>query len=100
MTVIPFPKRATGAKDETAAASNPDSSAKERAPDMIIDRTQAPRSLSDDLSRQLSALYGPCIDCADCNGLCHELIEALMLPGAVLNRPSRRRTDDEPRKAP
>lgn len=44
----------------------------------------APRTAS--LSIELSKLSGPCVGCTDCNGLCRELIDALVVPHAVLSK--------------
>jgi ferredoxin len=53
---------------------------------MPIEHSKAPSRLSAKLARQLNELYGPCIECEECYGLCPALIEALMLPDAILNR--------------
>ncbi|MDK3071668.1 hypothetical protein QO034_00970 [Sedimentitalea sp. JM2-8] len=44
----------------------------------------APRTAA--LSLELSKLNGPCVGCTDCNGLCKELIEALIVPDVILSR--------------
>ncbi len=46
----------------------------------------APRTVA--LSNELSKLTGPCVGCTDCNGLCKELIEAMVLPDMILSRKS------------
>ncbi len=53
---------------------------------MSIEHSKAPARLSTELARRLNELYGPCIECEECHGLCPALIEALMLPDAILNR--------------
>ena len=53
---------------------------------MSIEHSRAPARLSAELARRLNQLYGPCIECEECHGLCPALIEALMLPDAILNR--------------
>lgn len=44
----------------------------------------APRTKS--VSIELSKLNGPCVGCTDCDGLCKELIEALVVPDIILSR--------------
>lgn len=44
----------------------------------------APRTAA--LSLELSKLNGPCVGCTDCDGLCKELIEALIVPDVILSR--------------
>lgn len=51
---------------------------------MSIKRGKPPAGLTEALSGKLHGLYGPCIECEECFGLCPSLIEALMLPDAVL----------------
>jgi len=53
---------------------------------LTIHRSKAPAHYSRELAKQLNALYGPCIECKDCHGLCPSLIEALTLPDAVLKK--------------
>lgn len=45
---------------------------------------QAPRVCA--LAAELNTLNIPCIGCKDCDGLCHALIEALVVPGIILKR--------------
>lgn len=45
----------------------------------ITSRTQA-------LGLAVSELNGPCVGCADCNGLCADLIDALVVPDIVLSK--------------
>ena len=42
----------------------------------------APRTKA--LSQDIGALHGPCVGCSKCAGLCHALIEALVLPDIIL----------------
>lgn len=53
---------------------------------MSIDRLAgfAPRTRA--LASDLAVLQGPCVGCTDCEGLCRELIEALVLPDVVLGK--------------
>ncbi len=44
----------------------------------------APRTAR--LARELARLQTPCIGCSECRGLCHALIEALVLPEVILGR--------------
>lgn len=62
---------------------------------MKIDRGRPGAANSEKLAEVLNTLYGPCIECSECHGLCPSLIEALMLPDAVLkkNRRSEARND-------
>ena len=45
---------------------------------------QAPRVCA--LAAELNTLNILCIGCKDCDGLCHALIEALVVPGIILKR--------------
>ncbi|WP_223426759.1 hypothetical protein [Tateyamaria pelophila] len=38
------------------------------------------------LAKEINTLTGPCVGCTECDGLCHALIEALVVPGIVLQR--------------
>jgi hypothetical protein len=51
---------------------------------MRIDRNigYAPRTQA--ISQKLMEASGQCVDCPDCQGLCKELIEVLVLPDMVL----------------
>ena len=51
---------------------------------MQIDRHAGHAPASHTVARQVSMLRGPCLECSNCRGLCHELIEMLTLPRAVL----------------
>lgn len=53
---------------------------------MTIQRSKPPSRRTEELSRRLGELYGPCIACAECHGMCPSLIEALMLPDMILNK--------------
>ncbi|WP_428926875.1 hypothetical protein [Marinibacterium sp. SX1] len=56
---------------------------------MKIDRSFVPSPRSQELLAKLDDIHGPCLGCADCNGFCAELIEALMLPDAVIRGTTR-----------
>ncbi|QEW18082.1 hypothetical protein LA6_000239 [Marinibacterium anthonyi] len=56
---------------------------------MNIDRTRPPTARLKELSRKLDEIYGPCLACEDCTGICAALIDALMLPDVIV-RPARR----------
>lgn len=94
MKIIPFPSRAQGADLLVTQNPGPDDRPMEEATEMEIARQPAPRHMSDELSRQIASIFGPCIDCADCSGACMDLVDALMVPDAVLGRASRRRDGD------
>ncbi|WP_424985500.1 hypothetical protein [Microbulbifer sp. S227A] len=53
---------------------------------MYISRqiAEAPRTAA--LTNEISKLNGPCIGCTECNGLCKELIEALVVPDMILSK--------------
>jgi len=53
---------------------------------MTIQRSKPPSNRTDELARRLNDLYGPCIACAECHGMCPALIEALILPDVILNK--------------
>lgn len=53
---------------------------------MFISRqiADAPRTAA--LTTEITKLNGPCIGCTECDGLCKELIEALVVPELVLSK--------------
>lgn len=53
---------------------------------MFISRqiADAPRTAA--LASEIAKLNNPCVGCSDCNGLCKELIEALVLPDIILSK--------------
>lgn len=53
---------------------------------MNITRSQLDTSRLNALSVELATLQGPCVGCTDCNGLCAELIDALVLPDVILSK--------------
>ncbi len=53
---------------------------------MNIHRLVAAAPRTADLTVELAKLNGPCVGCTDCDGLCKELIEALVLPDVILSR--------------
>lgn len=46
----------------------------------------APRTVA--LGAEIAKLTGPCVGCPGCNGLCRELIDALVMPDLILSRRS------------
>lgn len=38
------------------------------------------------IAQQIEAISGPCIGCKDCQGLCVELIDAVLVPGLVIRK--------------
>lgn len=46
----------------------------------------APRTRA--LASELAMLQGPCVGCEGCEGMCKELIEAIVLPDAILKKGS------------
>tara|TARA_R110002020_G_scaffold370688_2_gene582303 strand:- start:6543 stop:6827 length:285 start_codon:yes stop_codon:yes gene_type:complete len=87
--IIPFPSRAHRAKTKVTQTPRPDDRTKEEATEMEIARQPTPRTRTNTLSRQLSTIHGPCIDCPGCNGTCLALLDALTVPDAVLRRSAR-----------
>ncbi|MGR3803372.1 hypothetical protein [Marinibacterium profundimaris] len=59
---------------------------------MKIDRSFPPSPRSQELLAKLNGIYGPCVGCTVCDGLCQALIDALMLPDVIV-RHDRTRTD-------
>lgn len=53
---------------------------------MKIDRFAAFAPRTRALASDLAILQGPCVGCTDCEGLCRDLIDALVLPDAVLKK--------------
>lgn len=53
---------------------------------MTVSRGRVPDQHTGMLARELAALNGPCVGCADCKGLCAPLIDALTLPDLVLSK--------------
>ena len=51
---------------------------------MQIDRRPAHAPRTRDMAVQIAGLKSGCIGCSDCKGLCHELIEAMLVPDLVL----------------
>lgn len=53
---------------------------------MFVSRhiAQAPRTEA--LASEIAKLNAPCIGCTNCNGLCRELIDALVVPDLVLTK--------------
>ena len=56
---------------------------------MEITRKLAHAPKTTAISREIPMLKGPCLACAECDGLCAELIEVMTLPQAVLSRDAR-----------
>ena len=53
---------------------------------MNIIRSKPASGNSQALSHSLLELNGPCVGCEGCEGLCAELIDALIVPGLILSR--------------
>lgn len=53
---------------------------------MNILRSNTDTSRINALTVELSTLQGPCVGCSDCNGLCAELIDALVIPDVILSK--------------
>ncbi|MBV7407514.1 hypothetical protein [Maritimibacter sp. DP1N21-5] len=51
---------------------------------MQIDRKAGFAPRTRELGATLTGLKSGCVGCTDCKGLCHELIEALVVPDMVL----------------
>lgn len=51
---------------------------------MIIDRSRPPTARLKELSCKLDEIYGPCLACEECTGICASLIDALMLPDMIV----------------
>lgn len=66
---------------------------------MKIDRSFPPSPRSKELLSKLNELYGPCIACKTCDGLCEALIDALMLPDIIV-KDNRTSNDRAPQAAP
>ena len=52
---------------------------------MNITRSPAVTERSEALGRRIAGMGTRCVGCTDCRGLCHELIEAIVVPEIVLN---------------
>ncbi len=53
---------------------------------MNITRSNTDTTRTASLTVELATLQGPCVGCTDCNGLCAELIDALMIPDIILSK--------------
>ena len=53
---------------------------------MKIDRMAAFAPRTRALASELAMMQGPCVGCTECDGMCQELIEALVLPDAILKK--------------
>ncbi len=51
---------------------------------MQIERSAGKAPRTESLAVQVSGLKHGCVGCAECKGLCHELIEAMLVPDMVL----------------
>ena len=60
-----------------------------RRPDMKTDRLAAYAPRTRAVAETLGELQGPCLGCANCQGLCIALVEAMTLPEAVLSKGGR-----------
>ena len=53
---------------------------------MDIQRSKPDQTHTTALSAALGDLHNPCVGCANCNGLCADLIDVLMIPDIILSR--------------
>ncbi len=53
---------------------------------MMINRGKPKSEMTEDLARRLNNLYGPCIQCDECHGICPALIDALLLPDIIVRK--------------
>lgn len=51
---------------------------------MQIDRKAGSAPRTQEVALEIQGLKGGCVGCADCKGLCHELIETMLLPDLLL----------------
>lgn len=62
-----------------------------RCEPMEVKRSKAPTERTGKVAAEIPRLRGPCVACADCKGLCAELIEVMTLPDAILkDKPARK----------
>lgn len=52
---------------------------------MTITRSRAATERTEALGRHIAGMGVPCVGCENCRGLCHELIEAIVLPDIILS---------------
>lgn len=52
---------------------------------MTITRSPAVTERSEELVQRIAGMGAPCVGCTDCRGLCHELIEAIVVPEIILH---------------
>lgn len=53
---------------------------------MNISRLATPVPDSTPYTLLFSKLHGSCVGCSDCNGVCKELLDALVVPDVILSR--------------
>lgn len=53
---------------------------------MDIQRSKPDQTHTTALSAALNDLNNPCVGCDNCNGLCADLIDVLVIPGVILSR--------------
>jgi hypothetical protein len=51
---------------------------------MQVDRQTGHAPRTREVASQVMGLKQGCVGCTDCRGLCHELIEAMLVPDLVL----------------
>jgi hypothetical protein len=56
---------------------------------MEIARTKTSDRHTRDLQEELSTLRGPCVGCTDCDGICAELFDTIVLPDVILSKRKR-----------
>ncbi len=59
-----------------------------------VTRSPAPQARTRKIAEEIPTLRGPCIACADCQGLCAELIEVMTLPDAIVRKKPARKDRD------
>lgn len=53
---------------------------------MEVHRTKTDSPVLKALGAELPDITAQCFGCVDCDGLCHEVLEALVLPDTILAR--------------
>ncbi|MEZ5713950.1 MAG: hypothetical protein R3D85_01545 [Paracoccaceae bacterium] len=50
-----------------------------------ITRSRGETRRTEALAAEIATLGTPCVGCSNCRGLCHELIEAIVIPDMILS---------------
>lgn len=53
---------------------------------MNIIRSKPDHTHTTALAAALNELNNPCVGCANCNGMCADLVDVLMIPDVILSR--------------